>query len=81
MLRGAERIWPPSAASGSVAVPNGEGVASGGATENFKKLITIKWWVLLDLNRRPIRYERTALTAELRTQVAGVRLELTTCGL
>ena len=36
MLRGAERIWPPSAARRSVAVPNGEGVASGSAT---KKLI------------------------------------------
>ena len=32
MLRGAERIWPPSAARRSVAVPNGEGVASGSAT-------------------------------------------------
>ena len=31
-LRGAERIWPPSTARGSVAVPNGEGVASGSAT-------------------------------------------------
>ena len=34
MLRGAERIWPPSAARRSVAVPNGEGVASGSATQN-----------------------------------------------
>ena len=34
----AERIWPPSAARGSVVVPNGEGVASGGATQIFKKL-------------------------------------------
>ena len=33
MLRGAERIWPPSTARRSVAVPNGEGVASGSATE------------------------------------------------
>ena len=32
LLRGAERIWPPSAARRSVAVPNGEGVASGSAT-------------------------------------------------
>ena len=32
LLRGAERVWPPSAARRSVAVPNGEGVASGGAT-------------------------------------------------
>ena len=32
MLRGAERIWPPSAARRSAAVPNGEGVASGSAT-------------------------------------------------
>ena len=32
MLRGAERIWPPSAARRSVAVPNGEGMASGRAT-------------------------------------------------
>ena len=32
MLRGAERIWPPSAARRNVAVPNGEGVASGGTT-------------------------------------------------
>ena len=31
-LRGAERIWPPSAARRGVAVPNGEGVASGSAT-------------------------------------------------
>ena len=39
-LRGAERIWPPSAARRSVAVPNGEGVASGSATiiaKNLKK--------------------------------------------
>ena len=32
LLRGAERVWPPSGARGSVAVPNGEGVASGSAT-------------------------------------------------
>ena len=32
MMRGAERVWPTSAARGSVAVPNGEGVASGSAT-------------------------------------------------
>ena len=32
ILRGAERGWPPSAARRSVAVPNGEGVASGSAT-------------------------------------------------
>ena len=30
--RWAEHIWPPSAARRSVAVPNGEGVASGSAT-------------------------------------------------
>jgi len=29
---GAERVWPPSAARWSVAVPNREGVAAGGAT-------------------------------------------------
>ena len=42
MLRGAEHVWPPSGARAgaradgarrSVAVPNGEGVASGSATE------------------------------------------------
>ena len=38
MMRGAERVWPTSAARGSVAVPNGEGVAPGSATENFKKI-------------------------------------------
>ena len=32
---GAERIWPPSEAMWSVAVPNGEGVAAGGATEKI----------------------------------------------
>jgi len=36
VLRSAERVWPPSVARGSVAVPNGEGVASGGATQNLK---------------------------------------------
>ena len=38
-LRGAERVWPPSAARGSAAVPNGEGVASGSATQ--KNIIDI----------------------------------------
>ena len=33
LLRGAERVWPPSAARWSVAVPNGEGVATGSATK------------------------------------------------
>ena len=33
MLRGAERIWLQSGARRSVAVPNGEGVASGSTTE------------------------------------------------
>ena len=41
MLRGAERIWPPSGARRSVAVPNGEGVASGSATRVLKKNKTI----------------------------------------
>ena len=41
MLRGAERVWPPSGARGSVAVPNGEGVASGGATRVLKKSCNI----------------------------------------
>ena len=31
----AERVWPPSAARRSAAMPNGEGVASGGATLIF----------------------------------------------
>ena len=31
-LRWAERVWQPSAARRSGAVPNGEGVASGSAT-------------------------------------------------
>ena len=44
LLRGAERIWPPSGARAGaradvarriVAVPNGEGVASGSATNKF----------------------------------------------
>ena len=33
-LRGAERVWPTR----NEAQPNGEGVASGGATENLKKI-------------------------------------------
>ena len=35
LLRGAERVWPTSAARWSVAVPNGEGVASGNATKKL----------------------------------------------
>ena len=35
-LRRAERIWPPSAARRSVAVPNGEGMAAGGATKQLQ---------------------------------------------
>ena len=38
MLRGAERVWPTSAARRSVAVPNGEGVASGSAIRVLKKV-------------------------------------------
>ena len=34
MLRGAERVWPPR----NEAQPNGEGVASGGATEMCRVL-------------------------------------------
>ena len=43
LLRGAERIWQPSAARRSAAVPNGEGVASGSATT----LLTIKTSILI----------------------------------
>ncbi len=43
LLRGAERIWPPSVARWSVAVPNGDGVASGSAIfkKNLKKRLQL----------------------------------------
>jgi len=42
LLRGAERIWPPRGARRSVAVPNGEGVASGSATRVLNETCSIK---------------------------------------
>ena len=42
LLRGAERVWPMSAARRSVAVPNREGVASGSATYFFRLLKVIE---------------------------------------
>ena len=41
VLRGAERIWPPSVARWSVAVPNGEGEASGSATLKISRRETL----------------------------------------
>jgi len=62
-LRGAERIWPPSAARRSVAVPNGEGVASGSATRVLKKSCNIhqKFKNLRVLRQSP--FARKALCA------------------
>ena len=54
LLRGAERIWTPSGARRSVAVPNGEGVASGSATFE-KKQLAIKNLIFFSKNMKFIK--------------------------
>ena len=39
--------------------------------------LVLIWWPLLDLNQRPIDYESTALTTELRGHSAYIGLEPT----